>query len=79
MNPCLQRQWWLCVCTTLLAISFAASGRLFAADAWAQVPEILKRIVPPKSPNRVFDVTKHGAVADGVPLNTKAFAEALAA
>ena len=47
--------------------------------AWSQVPGILARIVPPKFPAREFDVTKFGAVGDGVTDCTAAFAEAIAA
>ena len=50
-----------------------------AAKAWAQMPQILKRIVPPTFPNHDFDITKFGAVADGTTDCTKAFADAIAA
>ncbi len=65
-----------------------ASGALFgsstasaapAADPWDQVPEILARIVPPKFPDRVFDIRTYGAVGDDKKDNTKAFASAIAA
>jgi polygalacturonase len=35
------------------------------ADAWAQVPEILRRIKPPVFPGRDFDITRFGAKGDG--------------
>jgi polygalacturonase len=50
-----------------------------ANQAWSRVPEILKRIVPPKFPDREFDVTKFGAIGDGTNDCTKAFAAAIAA
>src|SRR3989442_449314 len=50
-----------------------------ATRAWAQVPGILKRIIPPKFPARDFDITEYGAVADGTTDCTKAFADAIAA
>ena len=50
-----------------------------AARAWAQVPAILKRIVPPRFPARDFDITKFGAVGDGQTDCTQAFADAIAA
>lgn len=50
-----------------------------AKDGWERVPEILARIVPPTFPARDFDITQHGAVADGVTDNTVAFAAAIAA
>jgi polygalacturonase len=50
-----------------------------AARAWAGVPDILKRIVPPKFPDREFDVTRFGAVGDGAKDCTTALADAIAA
>ena len=50
-----------------------------AADAWAEVPRILKRIVSPRSPDRDFDVTRFGAVGNGTVTNTTAFRSAIAA
>ncbi|WP_265594166.1 glycoside hydrolase family 28 protein [Haloferula sp. BvORR071] len=49
-----------------------------AADkAWASVPEILKRIVPPTFPKRDFIITQHGAVAGGTENCSAAFATAI--
>ena len=48
-------------------------------NGWEQVPEILKKIVPPEFPDTVFNITKYGAVADGKTLCTKAFEKAIAA
>jgi len=50
-----------------------------ADRAWSQVPEILERIVPPSFPDRVFDVTEHGAVAGGEVSCTAAFRAAIEA
>ena len=50
-----------------------------AANPWDAVPAMLKRIVPPKFPERDCDVTKFGAVSDGKTDSTKAFGEAIAA
>ncbi len=50
-----------------------------AARAWSQVPEILKRIVPPSFPNRDFVITNYGAIGDGTNDCTRAFADAIAA
>lgn len=49
------------------------------ASGWEQVPGILARIVPPTFPARDFDITQHGAVADGTTDCTAAFAAAIAA
>ncbi|HMP83339.1 MAG TPA: glycoside hydrolase family 28 protein [Verrucomicrobiota bacterium] len=55
-----------------------ANDSAAAADrAWAQMPEILKRIVPPTFPQRDFDVTKFGAVEGGTQKVTEAFAAAI--
>jgi polygalacturonase len=48
-------------------------------DGWERVPGILARIRPPRFPDRVFDVTQHGAVGDGVRDCTDAFRQAIAA
>ncbi|HMV49543.1 MAG TPA: glycoside hydrolase family 28 protein [Blastocatellia bacterium] len=44
---------------------------------WAQVPAILARIKAPTFPNRDFDITKFGAVADGKTENTEAIRKAI--
>jgi len=44
---------------------------------WETVPSVLKRIVPPRFPKRDFDITKYGAVGDGVTDCTEAFATAI--
>lgn len=46
---------------------------------WDQVPAILARIVPPRFPDRDFDVTDFGAVANGAADNYQAFAAAIEA
>ena len=50
-----------------------------ADDPWAALPQILKRIQPPKFPNRDFEVTRFGAKADGKADCTGAFRDAIAA
>ncbi|HLM58276.1 MAG TPA: glycosyl hydrolase family 28-related protein, partial [Pyrinomonadaceae bacterium] len=67
---------------TILA---GASAALFApalpafaaADPWAQVPAILKRIKAPAFPKRDFDVTRYGARPDGRADSTEAFRKAI--
>ncbi|MGO8836745.1 MAG: glycoside hydrolase family 28 protein [Limisphaerales bacterium] len=60
----------------VLSIAVSLAGAAFTVTAgsiavpdtpgeWAQVPEILKRIVPPKFPARDFVITHFGAVAGG--------------
>ncbi len=48
-------------------------------DGWRQVPAILARIRPPAFPRRCFDITDHGAVGDGVTMNTAAIRAAIKA
>lgn len=50
-----------------------------AVNAWATVPDILKRIVPPVFPKKDFPITAHGAVEGGKTECAKAFAEAIKA
>jgi polygalacturonase len=66
------------VCLTI-AIAFCISPFGFcqsadvAAVTWTTKDEILKRIIPPTFPNKVFDVTDYGAVGNGKKDCTKAF------
>jgi len=70
-----------------LALALATSGAApdasrpapDAASAWAGVPAILERIVPPTFPPRDFHLTAFGAVADDPNLCTAAFQAAIAA
>jgi polygalacturonase len=50
-----------------------------AMAGWAEAEKILARIVAPVFPDRAFDITKYGAVGDGVRDCTGAFREAIAA
>ncbi len=47
-------------------------------DAWAQVPGILARIVPPTFPARDFVITNFGATGDGTTDCTTSFSNAIA-
>jgi polygalacturonase len=60
----------------LAASAFCASA---GDDPWAALPQILKRIQPPKFPNRDFEITRYGAKADGKTDCTDAFRDAIAA
>ncbi len=61
----------------LLLILFPPST--VQADAWDQLPEIIKQIDPPAFPDKTFFVTDHGAAGDGETDCTNAFREAVAA
>jgi polygalacturonase len=59
--------------------AFAGSRAWAADDPWVTVyPRILKRIQPPKFPDRDFDVARYGAKADGKTDCTDAFLKAIA-
>src|SRR5579863_3172250 len=58
-----------------LTAAFADSG----TNAWDAVPGILKRIVPPKFPDREFNIKKYGAIGNGTTDCTAAFESAIAA
>lgn len=49
------------------------------SDARTQMEAMLKRIQPPKFPNRTFDITKYRAVGDGTKDCTDAIATAISA
>jgi len=50
-----------------------------AADPWDEANAILGRIRPPSFPNREFEITRYGAVGDGVKDSTNAIRRAIAA
>jgi hypothetical protein len=72
-------------CLLLFARTVRAAGPaggatgLTAAQAWARVPDLLKRIVPPTFPDREFAVTRFGALGDGTADATRAFGAAIGA
>src|SRR5215210_2231949 len=59
--------------------SVLVQPRAGAADAWAGVPQILKRISPPRFPKRDFVITKFGAVNGGMTDSTEAIRRAIEA
>ena len=57
----------------------AATETANQARAWTRLQEILARIKPPVFPDREFDITRFGAIADNNSDNTDAFQKAIAA
>ena len=58
---------------------FSAYARPVPAHVMADLPFAMTAPVPPTFPDRVFSIADHGAVPDGITLNTRAFAAAIAA
>ena len=65
------------ICPFLLVSLLLTSTAFADSPEWKQLPKILKRIQAPKFPNRDFDITNFGAVADGKTDCTKAIAMAI--
>jgi polygalacturonase len=61
------------------ATANAPAAGLPSSEAWQRAADIARNVKPPKFADRVFDITKHGAVADDKTLNTAAIAKAIEA
>lgn len=60
-------------------VSHGQTATEASVDAWAQVPQILARIKPPKFPKKDFDITKFGAKSGAETDCTEAFRKAIEA
>ena len=58
-------------------ISSCGNSESATNAGWEQVPEILKRIVPPTFPANDFFITNYNAVGDGMTDCTEAFKQAI--
>jgi len=74
MNTAYKTKYFVLVCLILLA-----SAVCQANGGWEQVPRILHRIKAPAFPDRDFNITDYGAVADGNTDCTEAFKKAIKA
>ena len=61
-----------------IAVARRSSANISSDEAWARAADIAKKVKAPTFPNRIFDITKFGARADGTTLNTAAIAKAIA-
>ncbi|HVF40941.1 MAG TPA: glycoside hydrolase family 28 protein [Gemmatimonadaceae bacterium] len=61
------------------ACAARSAEQVSGTQGWDLVPSILARIVPPKFPDRDFDISRYGAVADGRTDATSAFRSAIEA
>ena len=63
------------------AMALAATRKVPAVtssgEAWERAADIARNVRPPKFPDRVFDIVKYGAIADGKTLNTAMIAKAI--
>ncbi len=62
-----------------LTLSTVVGGQKQLKDYLADLPFSMPEMKEPQFPNRMFSIVDYGAVADGYTLNTKAFADAIAA
>jgi polygalacturonase len=81
MSRSMQRRDFLVQGSAVLGGAFAFRNvrALSAGDAWQKAADIVRSIRPPTFPDRVFDITKFGAVAGGETNCTGAIAKAIEA
>jgi len=68
---------FLLVFVIALFYSFIWNEIIFPQDEWDGREQIVKNIIPPAFPDKNFDITNYGAVADGETDCTGAFKQAI--
>lgn len=64
---------------TAAALSRRASADTSSAEAWQRAADIARNVSTPKFADRIFDITRYGAIGDGTTLNTTPIAKAIEA
>jgi polygalacturonase len=62
-----------------ITLARGVGAALPSSEAWRRANDIARNVRAPQFPDRVFDITKYGAVGDGDKLNTDAIAKAVSA
>jgi polygalacturonase len=73
------RKYPILACIFFCLLSANALGQKQLKEYLTQLPFSMPEIKEPQFPDRVFNIVEYGAIADGYSLNTKAFADAIAA
>ena len=66
-----------CIFVFVLSVNAGAQKQL--KDYFTNLPFIMPEMKEPQFPNRIFSIMEYGAIADGHTMNTKPFADAIAA
>lgn len=77
MKTALEKMIFIIVACFIFVFVLQAQQDTCIKQGWGLVPELLKKISPPVFPNKIFDITKYGAVGDGKTDCTKAFKKAI--
>jgi polygalacturonase len=69
--------YYLFLLIILFVHSFTRAQAIDTTDGWNNLDAILKNIIPPSFPDKDYDVTKFGAVGDGITDCSQAFKDAI--
>jgi DNA sulfur modification protein DndE len=73
------RKFAVIACIFVFVFSVSAGGQKQLKDYLANLPFTMPEMKEPQFPNRTFSIVEYGAIADGHTMNTKPFADAIAA